>query len=320
MPSNVEPAISIVMSAYSLEQFRFLRRLLASVVEQKRNDLEVIVVVDGPNAVLDAMYNLVRSMNIMNSKIVHLDRNSGASAARNAGAAVARAKLIAFLDDDVVLDRNWASNVLQVFSLYRGLDALTGAAKPLWEKPDDSWLPVSLYWVVSCGKFLGERPRETRNLWTNNMVIKRDIFFDVGGFNTGLGPRRGRKGYHLIAEDLEFTLRLRKAGFTAFYVPSVKCFHYVQHSEVDFRYILLRSVWIGKERRFLISLQYLTGAEAPLLIRLVRDLIMGETVTASLRSLVKSKMAITISILGAIIGFIGGFATRVYGAEIAVSG
>jgi glycosyltransferase involved in cell wall biosynthesis len=299
-----EPVISIVASAYSAQRLVYLKRLLQSISKQKQDNIESVVVVDASEQVLQEITNALSVIESNRHQIFHLCGKSGASAARNAGARIARGRYVAFLDDDVVLCDDWALNVLKSFSEIPELSALTGSAEPLWEDLRDSWLPTSLYWVISCTGYFGNVIKITKNLWAANMVIKKDVFFFVGGFDENLGPHKGRKGYHSIAEDLEFTIRLNSKGYLAFYIPSVKCYHNVRHTEVSFRYILERAYWIGRERRLLIKKQYLTDAEVPVLRMLLSDFVFSMTSLATLSSFIKQRLAIIISVFGALIGFL----------------
>jgi len=302
-----EPVISIVASAYTGQRLVYLKRLLQSISKQKQDNIESIVVVDGSEQVLQEITNTLSIIESNRHQILYLCGKSGASAARNAGARIARGRYVAFLDDDVVLCDDWALNVLKSFSEIPESSALTGSAEPLWEDLRDSWLPTSLYWVISCTGYFGNVIKITKNLWAANMVIKKDVFFFVGGFDETLGPHKGRAyGYHSIAEDLEFTIRLNKKGFLAYFVPSVKCYHHVQHEQVTLRYIFERAFWIGRERRLLIEKQYLTNAEVPVLRMLLFDFIFSRTSSATLPIFIKQRLAIIISVFGALIGFLTG--------------
>jgi glycosyltransferase involved in cell wall biosynthesis len=94
------PELSVVIPAHGRQPQ--LTRAVQSALGQDV-DLEVIIVDDGsaPPLVLDSAGARAR--------VLRLDTNSGAAAARNAGVAVARAGWIAFLDSDDV----WPENALR---------------------------------------------------------------------------------------------------------------------------------------------------------------------------------------------------------------
>ena len=74
-----------------------LRRALASVFAQTHGELEVIVVIDGPNPETVAMLAELRDSRL---RVLQHERSLGPGLARNAAAAVAQGEWLAFLDDD----------------------------------------------------------------------------------------------------------------------------------------------------------------------------------------------------------------------------
>jgi glycosyltransferase involved in cell wall biosynthesis len=97
MDISAAPKVTVVIAAYNAE--RFIRQTLDSVVAQTLHDVELIIVddgsTDGTAAILSAIDD--RRLRILRQP------NSGVSAARNAGLALARAPYIFFLDADDVL-------------------------------------------------------------------------------------------------------------------------------------------------------------------------------------------------------------------------
>lgn len=278
---------------------------MQSIANQQVKDFETVIVIDGSKAVYDEVQKLVLSLDLPNPRIVYSDANIGASASRNYGARVAKGDVVGFVDDDVVLLNDWVGNVRRLTNQITGIDGLSGAAYPLWEDPRDSWLPISLYWVISCTGSFGNTFQEIRNMWTMNAVIRKDAFKSVGGFDEHLGPLKTREaGFRFLAEDLELTLRLRKRGYRIYFAPSIGCLHHVQHSQVSFRYIVRRSLWIGRERRILVNQGNLTGAESRIVSRFIKELIIGssDSVNRNLMSRVKANLAIVLSAVSTIVG------------------
>lgn len=97
MDTSGAPKVTVVIAAYNAE--RFIRQTLDSVFAQTLHDVELIIVddgsTDGTAAVLSAVDD--RRLRILRQP------NSGVSAARNAGLALASAPYIFFLDADDVL-------------------------------------------------------------------------------------------------------------------------------------------------------------------------------------------------------------------------
>jgi glycosyltransferase involved in cell wall biosynthesis len=72
-------------------------RAVQSVLGQSHRDLEVIVVIDGPN---EATRNILSAITDPRLRIIEEPQNVGVARARNIGVANARGRWIAFLDDD----------------------------------------------------------------------------------------------------------------------------------------------------------------------------------------------------------------------------
>ncbi|ALI56207.1 glycosyltransferase family 2 protein [Celeribacter marinus] len=95
-PSLLGPSVSIIIPFY--DETAFLHAALASVKAQRIDDIEIIVINDNPE-VFDAR-DLERLTDGFDVTVVHHTQNSGLSAARNSGLAIARGTYIGFLDAD----------------------------------------------------------------------------------------------------------------------------------------------------------------------------------------------------------------------------
>ena len=54
------------------------------------------------------------------------------------------------------------------------------------------------------------------------MMVRTDVFWKLGGFDPQFDP--------FGPEDLDFSLRLKEAGFLAIYVPAAVAYHAVSHT------------------------------------------------------------------------------------------
>jgi glycosyltransferase involved in cell wall biosynthesis len=89
------PRVSVVVPTHHRPDL--VGRAVDSVLSQTVDDLEVIVVDDGPSEPTAAV---VRGYADPRVRLVQHERNRGVAAARNSGIAAATAPLVAFLDDD----------------------------------------------------------------------------------------------------------------------------------------------------------------------------------------------------------------------------
>lgn len=103
--TDMEPApfFSVVMPAFRVE--RTLKRAVQSVLAQRFQELELIVVddasPDGTGALADHLAGGDARM-----RVIHLPQNQGLSGARNAGLACCRGRYVVFVDSDDFLEPN----------------------------------------------------------------------------------------------------------------------------------------------------------------------------------------------------------------------
>jgi glycosyltransferase involved in cell wall biosynthesis len=214
------PRVTVVIAAYNAE--RFIRQTLDSVFAQTLRDVELIVIDDGST---DGTPTVLR--NIDNRRLSVLRQaNSGVSAARNAGLALARAPYIFFLDADDVLVP----------------DALRRMVATLDDNPDRVACFAHHIRIAEDGAELTRRTdlplkmfpaKDTlRNLVTKNFIvcgaicIRTDAARQVRGFNSELK----------WGEDWEFWCRLAAlADFVA--MPNDIVLMYRQHGgSANFRW------------------------------------------------------------------------------------
>jgi glucosyl-dolichyl phosphate glucuronosyltransferase len=143
----------------------------------------------------------------------------GKSNALNRGLSSARGKIILIVDDDVVVHPQWLVKHAESYSL-TSFDAMQGRVLPGVDVDGRSADPNKLreYNVPIFDQ--GEEIRECRGLTGNNMSFKREVFANVGWFDTRLGP--GAAGF---SEDTEYSIRIREAGFKIGYTPHAVVYH-----------------------------------------------------------------------------------------------
>lgn len=294
--------LSIVASCYAASRVPFLLKLLSSISNQSFKNFETIVVVDGKKDLYSQISALVSNINLPNTRVVQNSSPMGASACRNLGLKLASGWIVGFVDDDVILDKDWAHKIVLFFEKNDSATGLVGSARPLWMNPEDCWFPVPLRWIVSCTDWFEQKTHEVTNMWTMNCAAKRDDMLACGGFKEELGPQGGREaGYAFLAEDFELSRRLRVDGHKIFFVPSVKCSHHVQHSQVELRYVIKRSLWIGRERKIMARLGETQDVEANTLGKLLTFFLDGRS-TSNLFNRARGSLTIAICMFSVLMG------------------
>jgi GT2 family glycosyltransferase len=150
----------------------------------------------------------------------------GLSHARNRGMEEASTPWVLYIDDDVQAPPDLLARVVDRVS-EADYAALGGQVKPWFRSPPPRWL--NRYYrsplrpspaMIAFGE-LGEEEYLIGCL----LAVRRSGWAAVGGFSAALGMQGGAVGR---AEEDEFQLRLRRAGFRIYYDPAIEIDHLVQ--------------------------------------------------------------------------------------------
>jgi peptidoglycan/xylan/chitin deacetylase (PgdA/CDA1 family)/GT2 family glycosyltransferase len=168
---------------------------------------------------------------------------AGASLARNTGLQAACSDLVAFLDDDVVVDRAWLASVHEAWDVTPQVGAVTGLILPTELETHGQQL-VQAYGGFDKGFTrrvfdLGEH-RLAHPLYPYlvgaygsgaNAVFDRAAVTALGGFDTRLGPGTPTKA----GEDLDVLLRTVLAGRAIVYEPAALVRHHHRTDDAGLR-------------------------------------------------------------------------------------
>jgi glycosyltransferase involved in cell wall biosynthesis len=142
-----------------------------------------------------------------------LETRQGLGYARNCGVAEARGDVIAFIDDDCIVDGRWLKEIYSEFCSNPSADILGGSVL-LWDDKDIPLTTSTAHWRMT-------GYRCCRWIHGCNMVYSREVFATVGAFE----PNFGVGGPFLAAEDTDFLYRAFKAGFKVAYSPMLLVYH-----------------------------------------------------------------------------------------------
>src|SRR5262249_1074961 len=117
-----------------------VRRHLRSLLALHYPHYEIIVVDNAPSSAATADLIQQTYGNVPQGRYVREDR-PGSSWARNRGLVAARGEILAFADDDVVIDRYWLVELVRAFGRADGVACVTGLVLPLeLETPPQFWI------------------------------------------------------------------------------------------------------------------------------------------------------------------------------------
>jgi Glycosyl transferase family 2 len=201
-----DPALSVVIC--TLGEAR-VAETIESVAESARaagSAAETIVVWQGRAPAPDLGDAVV--LNVFPAGIAH---------ARNRGLAAARGAVVAFVDDDEVVDPAWVRGVLDAFARE---DAPAGVFGPIAPR-DERGLPYCRYEGGGSFKLIQPGTAPWRVGTGGNMAFRRDALLVVGGFD----PLFGVGSVSKSAEESELIHRLLESGRLLVWSPDQVVYH-----------------------------------------------------------------------------------------------
>jgi glycosyltransferase involved in cell wall biosynthesis len=233
--------ISVIVCTYNRADV--LARMLDRFVAQPglaRIPYELIVVdnnsTDHTRRVLERLESRVRLR-------VFLETRQGLSHARNRGVAEARGDIVAFLDDDVLVQTDWIERLDDCLAA-TGADVVGGRAGLLFDRTPPPWLGPHFRRALS-EVDLGPQRRELesgRRLYGLNLAFRKAALVAAGGFDTSLG----RTGAALLAgEETVVIARIVESGGRVVYDPFTRVGHLIDRQRLAWKYFERQSWGAG---------------------------------------------------------------------------
>lgn len=183
--------ISVIIPTYNRE--KYIKKAIESVLDQEGQGIgyklgEIIVVDDGSTDDTETLVSRIADGRIRFHK---METNSGAGAARNKGVSIANGDWVAFQDSDDVWDCRKLAKQVDYLNENPDVSMVSHPIKAVFD--DGREITTSVKNAENMVSILAER-----NLFdTPTMLLKRECFIALGGFNTELKA----------LEDWEFALR-----------------------------------------------------------------------------------------------------------------
>ena len=219
----------------SIKQMAAINRILPEIVVAHNNSQD------------DTYKYLLVALRFFPTKIRILRiRRPGKSAAINEAVRISTGNVLAFRDDDVVVDRMWLTSVEEFFQTgkYHVGQGTVRLRSPAGDDPEIQRLNQQYRTIPTID--YNCRLKEVRSLNGSNFFVRRETFDRVGGFDERLGP--GASG---TSEDMEFASRLARCGIGIGYAPNALAYHHVDRSRLTDEYFK-RSHWHQGRSRLLI--------------------------------------------------------------------
>src|SRR3954454_2892129 len=207
LPPVPHPVVSVVVP--TRDRAEYLDVTLTSLADQDFTEpYEVIVVDDGSS---DSTADVVRRHDVR--ALMH-DPPRGQNAARNAGARVADADLIALVDDDVFAPREWLRELVEGARPHADAQAFGGPISARLEGPAPRSCGRELPPITTLD--LGGDDVETELVWSANMLLRRSALELAGEFDESLATG---------GDEEEWLRRLASGGGKVVYVARAGIAH-----------------------------------------------------------------------------------------------
>jgi GT2 family glycosyltransferase len=232
------PYVSIIVP--TRERPERLAVCIDAMMELRYPHYEIIIVDNTP--ITQATADLVqkRYQHVPNMRYVREDR-PGISHARNRGIQEASGKILAFTDDDVVVDTYWLAQLAKKFSDSESneIACVTGCTLPLkLDTPAQLWFE-DMSWIDNgevnnkCIPRLFDKKVRHKQLYRGslcghgaNMAVRADFLRSIGGFDVSLGTGTPTMG----GEDLALFLHVTMHNKVLAYEPTALVYHLHRHA------------------------------------------------------------------------------------------
>lgn len=226
---NPVPALSVVIP--TLGRATLLRTLESLVATREFERLEIIVVGTMRDGVVEqTVKDMVSKYPNFRWLPVSFEKGDS-SRKKNAGFREARARIVAFLDDDVVVAEDWPERILEPF-----VDAKVGLVS------GPGLVPVELPWMAHlAGAALASkaagyvaqryqsanaipRPAKWSRLIGCNMAYRRNVLEEINLFDPDFWP----------GEEMLAAYRATSRGHLLIFHPEARVYHYPRHTCMRF--------------------------------------------------------------------------------------
>ena len=246
--------LSIIICTYNRSQslYKTLESLECIIVPEGL-DWGVLVVDNNSNDKTKKVVEEFARKGILNLKYL-FESKQGKSFALNRGLESAKGEIIAFTDDDVLMDKGWLAAVIKATQQYQDYDGFGGRIVPLWRTKPPAWIGMSGEYNALRGTvFLRDDGCQDKEYCETksvvpcgaNMFFRKCVMDENGLFRSDLGPQAGIPG---AAEDTEYCQRMVNRGKKFMYIGNAIAYHPVEPEKLTksyltkWRYYCARSV------------------------------------------------------------------------------
>jgi GT2 family glycosyltransferase len=291
--------VSVVVPTYSLDRYEDFCECVDACLAQTYDDVEIVVVVDGNEAVYQRAQDDYGEDESVVLYLSHED--AGPMCRANMGAIQASGEIVALTDDDAVPAKDWVEELVDAYERHDAI-AVGGRMEPEWVAGKAQYIPEEFYFLIGAThRGFADKEREVRNTFGANLSFRRDAYLQLGGIKYG-----GLGSSKVQGRETEFCSRLRRTyGEGVIYNPDAVVSHKIYQSRTEPDWLVRRAFWQGYSKRVMEKrLPDSSDEESDQLRRLLLEFIPGRLWRLFARpSRVKAQQLLVLFVLLAATGF-----------------
>jgi len=239
--------IDVTVVIPTRNRVKVLSELLESLSVQKAEGLhwEVLVIDNGSTDKTASVVEAIKSDYAVPLKYVY-EKRLGLHSGRNRGAMEANGTVVAFLDDDMLVDEHWIQGAKPILEGQASL--VGGRILPLWESPPPVWIKA-FYTRSREGTVLGYlglidlgdavKVIDAYYLHGGNCFISRDVILELKGYHPDSLPQE----LILFRGDGEFgfSLKFMSIKRKSLYNPTALAYHRISADRLSIEYFCQRA-------------------------------------------------------------------------------
>ena len=238
--------LSIVICSYN--RASYISGALDSLYHQSAglDNFEAIIVDNNSTDNTAEVFKQWRASHANGSFTYLTESKQGASFARNTGAKGAKGQWLCFMDDDAIANSNYVENIIKHIKTKPEAIGFGGRIIPKYIPSEPEWMSYYVsslvgnfdYAPTACAFENGKYPLES------NMIVKKDIYDSIGGFNTQLPGVVGT--LRIGGEGKELFYKILALGHTIYYDPKICVEHVVEVKKLTPEYMYRVASGIGR--------------------------------------------------------------------------
>ncbi len=252
-------SVSIIIPCFNAVDYT--KQCIDSVLVNTNVNYELILINNGSSDDTEKYFNFLKknlkpNKFLRKTKIFQFKQNLGVAKSLNLGISKSDGKYVCYLNNDVIVTKNWLFKALKVFKKDNTIAAVGTMFNKVQDKKfiklvekDKSVIDkiAKSLDVLNCGKI-----KTAVTIHGLCMLIKKSVFKKVGQFN--------EKFYPCFGEDIEFCERLKKNKYKIADAMDVFIFHYwhksVKSKQFDGKYKNIRTVINSHQKKYSIPKKY----------------------------------------------------------------